>query len=160
MACATHTHTPNTNPQVLRRSGTTREQRYSAGILPLVRHQHFLLVTLLLCNAVAMTALPLFIDRLADPVTAIVISVTAVLVFGEILPQALCSRCAGGGSRTARMNTSGVGVWGEGGRESTSCWRRSCAACSRCAGVLMYVGKQPAALGGRDRSSGNQPRAT
>lgn len=54
--------------------------------------QHFLLVTLLLCNAVAMEALPLFLDRLADPVTAILISVTAVLVFGEILPQAVCSR--------------------------------------------------------------------
>ncbi|KAI8473576.1 MAG: hypothetical protein J3K34DRAFT_518869 [Monoraphidium minutum] len=78
--------------EVLRRSGTPREQRYAAGILPLVSHQHFLLVTLLLCNAVAMEALPLFLDRLADPVTAIVISVTAVLVFGEIFPQALCSR--------------------------------------------------------------------
>lgn len=55
--------------------------------------QHFLLVTLLLCNAAAMEALPLFLDRLADPVSAILISVTAVLVFGEILPQAVCSRC-------------------------------------------------------------------
>jgi hypothetical protein len=57
--------------QVLRRSGTRREQRYAAGILPLVANQHFLLCTLLLCNAVAMEALPLFLDRLADPVTAI-----------------------------------------------------------------------------------------
>jgi hypothetical protein len=78
--------------EVLRRSGTPSEQRHAAGIIPLVRRQHFLLVTLLLCNAVAMEALPLFLDRLADPVTAIVISVTAVLVFGEILPQALCSK--------------------------------------------------------------------
>jgi metal transporter CNNM len=78
--------------QVLRRSGTTREQRYAAGILPIVANQHYLLVTLLLCNAVAMEALPLFLDRLADPVTAIIISVTAVLVFGEIFPQALCSK--------------------------------------------------------------------
>ncbi|KIZ03235.1 hypothetical protein MNEG_4718, partial [Monoraphidium neglectum] len=68
--------------EVLRRSGTRREQRYAAGILPLVANQHFLLCTLLLCNAVAMEALPLFLDRLADPVTAIVISVTAVLVYG------------------------------------------------------------------------------
>jgi hypothetical protein len=28
-------------------------------------------------------ALPLFIDRLADPVTAVLVSVTAVLFFGE-----------------------------------------------------------------------------
>ncbi len=30
--------------------------------------------------------------QLTDPVTAIVLSVTVVLVFGEIIPQAVCSR--------------------------------------------------------------------
>eukprot|EP00879_Flechtneria_rotunda_P029183 GHRR01031463.1.p1 GENE.GHRR01031463.1~~GHRR01031463.1.p1 ORF type:complete len:339 (+),score=75.40 GHRR01031463.1:449-1465(+) len=78
--------------EVLKRSGTCTEQKYASAIAPVVRNQHFLLVTLLLCNAVSMEALPLFLDRLADPITAIVISVTAVLVFGEILPQAVCSR--------------------------------------------------------------------
>lgn len=78
--------------QVLKRSGTVTEQRYAAAIMPIVSNQHFLLVTLLLCNAVSMEALPLFLDRLADPVTAIAISVTAVLLFGEILPQAICTR--------------------------------------------------------------------
>lgn len=34
-----------------------------------------------------MQALPLFLDRLADPITAVVLSVTVVLIFG----QALCS---------------------------------------------------------------------
>ena len=34
-----------------------------------------------------MQALPLFLDRLADPITAVVLSVTVVLIFGE----ALCS---------------------------------------------------------------------
>lgn len=81
--------------EVLKRSGTATEQLYAAAIMPIVSNQHFLLVTLLLCNAGAMEALPLFLDRLADPVTAILISVTAVLVFGEILPQAVCSRCGG-----------------------------------------------------------------
>ncbi len=36
-----------------------------------------------------MQALPLFLDRLADPITAVVLSVTVVLIFGE----ALCSLC-------------------------------------------------------------------
>jgi metal transporter CNNM len=80
--------------EVLKRSGTATEQKYSSAIYPIVSNQHFLLVTLLLCNACAMEALPLFLDRLADPVTAILISVTAVLVFGEVLPQAVCSRWA------------------------------------------------------------------
>lgn len=30
--------------------------------------------------------------QLTDPVTAIVLSVTVVLTFGEIIPQAVCSR--------------------------------------------------------------------
>ena len=29
-------------------------------------------------------ALPLFLDRLADPVTAVILSVTVVLIFGEL----------------------------------------------------------------------------
>lgn len=32
-------------------------------------------------------ALPLVIDRLADPVTAVLLSIVVVLVFGEIIPQ-------------------------------------------------------------------------
>ena len=32
-----------------------------------------------------MQALPLFIDRLADPITAVLLSVTVVLIFGEVL---------------------------------------------------------------------------
>lgn len=34
-----------------------------------------------------METLPIFLDRLLNPVAAIIISVTAILVFGEILPQ-------------------------------------------------------------------------
>eukprot|EP00882_Tetradesmus_deserticola_P024368 GHRQ01026629.1.p1 GENE.GHRQ01026629.1~~GHRQ01026629.1.p1 ORF type:complete len:237 (+),score=110.85 GHRQ01026629.1:423-1133(+) len=78
--------------EVLKRSGSSKEQMYAAAIAPLIRNAHFLLVTLLLCNACAMEALPLFLDKLTQPVTAIIVSVTAVLIFGEVLPQALCSR--------------------------------------------------------------------
>ena len=75
--------------------------------LQVVSKPHHTLVTLLLCNAVAlevhcqtvcavnpqrpcftesgvlMQALPIFLDRLVDPVTAVVLSVTVVLFFGE-----------------------------------------------------------------------------
>lgn len=60
--------------------------------MPVIANQHLLLVTLLLCNAGAMEALPVLLDRLVHPLAAIIISVTAVLAFGEIIPQALCSR--------------------------------------------------------------------
>lgn len=39
-----------------------------------------------------MEALPIFLDRISTPVAAVIISVTAVLIFGEIIPQALCKR--------------------------------------------------------------------
>lgn len=78
--------------EVLKRSGTEREKKLAQRIAPIISNQHFLLVTLLLINALAMEALPLVLDTLADPVTAIVISVTAVLLFGEIIPQAVCTR--------------------------------------------------------------------
>ncbi|KAK9825434.1 hypothetical protein WJX81_007178 [Elliptochloris bilobata] len=78
--------------EMLKRSGTARERVYAKRITPVLKRPHMLLVTLLLTNAAAMEALPIFLDRLVDPVTAIIVSVTAVLVFGEIIPQALCTR--------------------------------------------------------------------
>lgn len=60
--------------------------------MQVIANPHHLLVTLLLCNAASMEALPVFLDRLLNPVAAILISVTAILTFGEILPQAVCKR--------------------------------------------------------------------
>ncbi|KDD74596.1 hypothetical protein H632_c1196p0, partial [Helicosporidium sp. ATCC 50920] len=67
-----------------------REFRLDA--MRVVAHPHYLLATLLLCNACAMEALPLFLDRLLNPWAAILLSVSAILIFGEIVPQAICKR--------------------------------------------------------------------
>jgi len=58
-------------------------------ILPLIHDHHRLLVTLLLMNSVANEALPLFLDQLVPSWLAVVLSVSLVLVFGEILPSAV-----------------------------------------------------------------------
>lgn len=58
----------------------------------MVQKQHQLLVTLLLCNAAAMEALPIYLDRIFNEYVAIILSVTFVLVFGEVIPQAICTR--------------------------------------------------------------------
>lgn len=50
-----------------------------------------MLVTLLLCNAGAMETLPIFLDKLVTPVEAIIMSVSLVLIFGEVIPQAICT---------------------------------------------------------------------
>jgi len=81
-----------TNLQIVIKSGDPDAQKHAKKILPLVKKHHLLLVTLLVCNAIAMETLPLFLDRVVGPLLAILISVTLVLLFGEIIPQALCTR--------------------------------------------------------------------
>ncbi|XP_022874732.1 DUF21 domain-containing protein At4g14240-like [Olea europaea var. sylvestris] len=78
--------------EILQRSGTTSEKKQAAKILPVVQKQHQLLVTLLLCNAASMEALPIYLDKLFNPYVAIILSVTFVLAFGEVIPQAICTR--------------------------------------------------------------------
>ncbi|XP_057484171.1 DUF21 domain-containing protein At4g14240-like [Actinidia eriantha] len=78
--------------EILQRSGTSTEKKQAAAILPVVQKQHQLLVTLLLFNACAMEALPIYLDKIFHPFVAVVLSVTFVLAFGEIIPQAICSR--------------------------------------------------------------------
>ncbi|MCO5580448.1 hypothetical protein L7F22_034316 [Adiantum nelumboides] len=78
--------------EVLLKSGTLEDQKHAAKILPVVKNQHLLLCTLLIGNSLAMEALPIFLDALVPSCGAILISVTLILMFGEILPQAVCSR--------------------------------------------------------------------
>ncbi|KAL8490743.1 hypothetical protein ACS0TY_022655 [Phlomoides rotata] len=78
--------------EILQRSGTPAEKKQAAAILPVVQKQHQLLVTLLLCNAASMEALPIYLDKLFNQYVAIILSVTFVLTFGEVIPQAICTR--------------------------------------------------------------------
>ncbi|KAH8495173.1 hypothetical protein H0E87_018376 [Populus deltoides] len=78
--------------EILQRSGTSTEKKQAAAILPVVQKQHQLLVTLLLCNAASMEALPIYLDKLFNQYVAIILSVTFVLAFGEVIPQSICTR--------------------------------------------------------------------
>ncbi|XP_010517536.1 PREDICTED: DUF21 domain-containing protein At2g14520-like isoform X2 [Camelina sativa] len=78
--------------EVLAKSGTPTDRIHAAKILPVVKNQHLLLCTLLICNAAAMETLPIFLDALVTAWGAILISVTLILLFGEIIPQSVCSR--------------------------------------------------------------------
>jgi metal transporter CNNM len=70
--------------------GTPAEKKSAQSILPTLQCHHWLLVTLLLCNAVALEALPIFLDRLVPSHYAVLISVVAILIIGEVIPQAIC----------------------------------------------------------------------
>lgn len=78
--------------EVLAKSGTPTDRKHAEKILPVVKKQHLLLCTLLICNAAAMEALPIFLDTLVTAYGAILLSVTLILLFGEIIPQSVCSR--------------------------------------------------------------------
>ena len=73
------------------KTGTQMEKEYSKIILPVLSNHHWLLCTLLLMNSFAMEALPVFLDRVFSRLTAVIISVTLLLIFGEVIPQALCT---------------------------------------------------------------------
>jgi metal transporter CNNM len=66
-----------------------REKACAKKLYPLISRHHLLLVTLLLMNSIANEALPLFLNQIVSPVAALLLSVTAVLIFGEVLPSAI-----------------------------------------------------------------------
>jgi metal transporter CNNM len=69
--------------------GTEEEKIAAVAILPIIRQHHLLLVTLLLFNSLANETLPIFLGTLVPNYLAVIISVTLVLIFGEIIPTAL-----------------------------------------------------------------------
>ena len=66
-------------------------KKLTMRVFPVIDQHHWMLVTLLLCNAGAMETLPIFLDRMVNPVAAIIISVSLILIFGEVIPQAICT---------------------------------------------------------------------
>jgi metal transporter CNNM len=76
---------------IKQRASTTSlsEKQIASQLYAIVQHKHLLLVTLLLCNAMANEALPLFLEQLVSPMLAVILSVTFVLFFGEIIPSAI-----------------------------------------------------------------------
>ena len=67
------------------RSGSPEEKEQAARVLPLITNHHLLLVTLMLTNATANEALPLFLNELLPEYIVIILSVTCVLIFGKFL---------------------------------------------------------------------------
>ncbi|KAF1318470.1 Duf21 domain-containing protein, partial [Globisporangium splendens] len=77
------------NMRILELEGTELQKKQAKQVLPILHQHHFLLVTLLLVNAGANEALPIFLNKLVPEAVSIVLSVTCVLLFGEIIPSAV-----------------------------------------------------------------------
>eukprot|EP00644_Phytophthora_capsici_P011392 jgi/Phyca11/508639/fgenesh2_kg.PHYCAscaffold_37_\ len=77
------------NVRILEMEGTEIEKQCARKVRPVLERHHLLLVTLLIVNASANEALPIFLDKLVPEGVSIILSVTCVLLFGEIIPSAI-----------------------------------------------------------------------
>lgn len=81
--------------RVLATSSAEKMERTNAQIVLnlMQRGRHWVLVVLLLSNVIINESLPIFLDSvIGGGLLAIVISATAIVIFGEVIPQAVCAR--------------------------------------------------------------------
>lgn len=71
--------------------GSVEEREMAEQVLPVINRHHLLLVALLVGNTAAAETLPLMFHMLFNDFIAVAISVTLLLIFGEVIPQALCT---------------------------------------------------------------------
>ena len=80
--------------QILAEAGTPDERRQAGQIIPLRTNGNLLLCTLILGNVVVNSCLSILLAGLTSGPIGLVTSTTLIVVFGEIIPQSLCSRHA------------------------------------------------------------------
>ncbi|XP_034245188.1 metal transporter CNNM4 isoform X2 [Thrips palmi] len=81
-----------TDLKIVCNTGTERERQYARAILPVRNHGNFLLCSILLGNVAVNSTLTILMDDLTSGLVAVISSTLAIVVFGEITPQAVCSR--------------------------------------------------------------------
>lgn len=74
---------------IKQKSGTELEKKQATILLPLLDRHHLLICTLMLWNATSMEILPLYLSNLVPEWVALILSVTLLLLVGEILPSAI-----------------------------------------------------------------------
>ncbi|XP_035496706.1 metal transporter CNNM4 [Scophthalmus maximus] len=79
--------------RIVQSCGTDKEKKYARKIEPIRRKGNYLLCSLLLGNVLVNTTLTILLDDLTNSgIGAVVASTVGIVIFGEIVPQALCSR--------------------------------------------------------------------
>ncbi|KAL3276481.1 hypothetical protein HHI36_011862 [Cryptolaemus montrouzieri] len=81
-----------TELKILCNTGTPREQKYAKTIIPVRRHGNYLLCSILLGNVFVNNIFTILLDDLTSGAVAVISSTLAIVTFGEISPQAICSR--------------------------------------------------------------------
>ncbi|XP_018082923.1 metal transporter CNNM2 isoform X2 [Xenopus laevis] len=79
--------------RIVQNCGTEKEKNYAKRIEPVRRQGNYLLCSLLLGNVLVNTTLTILLDDIAGSgLVAVVVSTIGIVIFGEIAPQAICSR--------------------------------------------------------------------
>lgn len=79
--------------RIVQNCGTRKERQYAAQIEPIRAKGNYLLCSLLLGNVLVNASLTILFDSMVGAdILAIVISTFGIVLFGEIIPQAACSR--------------------------------------------------------------------
>ncbi|XP_016127804.1 metal transporter CNNM2-like isoform X2 [Sinocyclocheilus grahami] len=79
--------------RIVQNCGTEKEKNYAKRIEPVRSQGNYLLCSLLLGNVLVNTTLTILLDDIAGSgLIAVVVSTIGIVIFGEIVPQAICSR--------------------------------------------------------------------
>lgn len=79
--------------RIVQNCGTEKEKNYANKIEPVRSQGNYLLCSLLLGNVLVNTTLTILLDDIAGSgLIAVVVSTIGIVIFGEIAPQAICSR--------------------------------------------------------------------
>lgn len=81
-----------TELKIIAKCGSTSEKKYAKAIEPVRRRGNFLLCTLLLGNVLVNNSLTILLDDLSNGLYAVIGATLGIVICGEIIPQALCSR--------------------------------------------------------------------
>lgn len=82
-----------TTLKIITDSGSLRQRIYAKIIYRVRKHGNYLLCTLLLGNVLVNSTLTILLDEvLPSGIYAVIASTLTIVLFGEIIPQAICSR--------------------------------------------------------------------
>lgn len=81
-----------TELKILCNTGSARERQYARVIQPVREKGNFLLCSILLGNVLVNSTFTILLDGLTSGLFAVIVSTLSIVIFGEITPQAVCSR--------------------------------------------------------------------
>ncbi|XP_017886454.1 metal transporter CNNM4 [Ceratina calcarata] len=81
-----------TELKILCNTGTEKEKQYARTIQPVRNHGNYLLCSILFSNVLVNSMFTILLDDLTSGLVAVICSTLAIVIFGEISPQAICSR--------------------------------------------------------------------